>query len=245
MTYERTVSAAESVQFAALSGDRNPIHSDPVAARRLPYRTMIVHGVHTLCISLDTWCRQQAEHVTLTSLIADFRKPVFFGNTVEVSFTSEGNKITVRARADGNLVMKAQCTCVDSVRLPATTLAGRPPVESAATWNRTQLTNAKGAVAVMADPAIASKLFPDFIRVLGLDILALLLATSRVVGMKCPGTNSLFTSLQLTFDRNCITADILTYHANGIDARFDILDVNLSTDGVTGIAQSHLLQAPE
>lgn len=244
MTYVRIISTADSEQFAALSGDRNPIHSDPIAAHRLLYGRTIVHGVHTLCISLDTWCRQLAEHVTMTSLIANFKRPVFNGNIIEIAVGNEGNKIILRAKIDCHVVMKAQCTCTDRVRLPASTLAALPPIESAATWNRKQLSDAAGIVPVMADPIIASKLFPDFVRVLGLDILALLLASSRIAGMKCPGTNSLFTSLQLALDPARITADILNYHASSLDARFDILDVDFSTSGVSGKAQSLILPAP-
>jgi hypothetical protein len=245
MDHARIISATDSEQFAVLSGDRNPIHSDPIAARRLPYGTTIVHGVHTLCIGLDTWCRQQAAPVTLTSLTADFSKPVFFGDLVQISFNDEGPKIVLRAKTDGNAVVRAHFRCADSTRLPTRTGSSLPEVEIAASWNRTRLLSAAGSVPVMADPYVAGQLFPDFVKVLGLETLALLLATSRIVGMKCPGTNSLFTSLQLAFDPNRIAADILNFRASNFDSRFNILDVNLSTDGVTGGAQCHLLQAPE
>jgi MaoC like domain len=245
MNYERIISATDSAHFAVLSGDRNPIHSDPIAAGRLPYGTTIVHGVHTLCVGLDTWCRQQIAPVTLTSLTADFSKPVFFGDVVQISFNVEDLKVVLRAKTDGNAVIRAHCLCADNLRPPARTSSSLPAVEIAASWNRTRLLSAAGSVTVMADPYIAGQLFPDFIRVLGLDTLALFLATSRIVGMKCPGTNSLFTSLQLAFDPNRIAADVLNFRAGGFDSRFNILDVNLWADGVTGGAQCHLLPAPE
>ena len=40
------VDEAAHEAFVALSGDRNPIHVDPIAARRLPFGRRAVHGVH-------------------------------------------------------------------------------------------------------------------------------------------------------------------------------------------------------
>ena len=36
------------VQYAGASGDFNPLHVDPVAARRALYGEVVVHGVHSL-----------------------------------------------------------------------------------------------------------------------------------------------------------------------------------------------------
>ena len=44
---ERTFTQDDQLRFAELSGDWNPVHVDPVAARRTPYG-QIVHGVHAV-----------------------------------------------------------------------------------------------------------------------------------------------------------------------------------------------------
>jgi len=41
------------VWFASLSHDRNPLHTDPVAARRLLSDRQVVHGIHVLLSALD------------------------------------------------------------------------------------------------------------------------------------------------------------------------------------------------
>src|SRR4051794_25593472 len=45
--------ASDQSRFAELSGDHNPIHVDPVAARRLLFGRPVVHGVHVVLKSLD------------------------------------------------------------------------------------------------------------------------------------------------------------------------------------------------
>lgn len=46
----RTISQSEVDRFADVSGDRNPIHIDPVAAAATPFGTTIVHGFLTLSL---------------------------------------------------------------------------------------------------------------------------------------------------------------------------------------------------
>ena len=39
--------------FSKYSGDYNPVHVDPIYARRSMYGEQVVHGVNTLLLSLD------------------------------------------------------------------------------------------------------------------------------------------------------------------------------------------------
>lgn len=49
----KTFTMADQSFFARLSGDFNPIHLDPLAARRTRAGDTVVHGVHMLAWSLD------------------------------------------------------------------------------------------------------------------------------------------------------------------------------------------------
>ena len=51
---KRVVSQELQERFAALSGDRNPMHMDAVAARRTQAGLPVVHGIHTLLWALDS-----------------------------------------------------------------------------------------------------------------------------------------------------------------------------------------------
>ena len=68
------VDAAAQAAFVALSGDANPLHTDPLAARRLPFGRVAVHGVHLALLALDAWGGAGGSapgHVRAT-----FRRPV-------------------------------------------------------------------------------------------------------------------------------------------------------------------------
>ncbi|WP_028490803.1 MaoC family dehydratase [Thermus islandicus] len=85
-TAGRTVTEADIVNFAGVSGDYNPIHTDAEHAKGTPFGQRIAHGL--LVLAMLTGLRQRTG-VTEGTLIAwmeirnyRFLKPVFIGDTV-------------------------------------------------------------------------------------------------------------------------------------------------------------------
>lgn len=60
--------------FAAVSGDRNPIHMHPLLARAFGFRTAIIHGRWMMARSVAQVAESLAPATTVTSV---FRKPLF------------------------------------------------------------------------------------------------------------------------------------------------------------------------
>ncbi|MFH1092130.1 MAG: MaoC/PaaZ C-terminal domain-containing protein, partial [Pseudomonadota bacterium] len=50
VTPSRTVTEADIVHFAGISGDFNQIHTDDEFAKKLPFKGRIAHGLLTLAI---------------------------------------------------------------------------------------------------------------------------------------------------------------------------------------------------
>ena len=78
-----------------LSGDLNPIHSDPDIARKAGFDRPILHGLCTFGLAiralLDTYC--DADPTKLESINVRFSAPVYPGETVYVRFWRENNGI--------------------------------------------------------------------------------------------------------------------------------------------------------
>ena len=49
----RTFDEPDQLFFARLSGDFNPIHMDPLTARRTNASATVVHGIHAVLWALD------------------------------------------------------------------------------------------------------------------------------------------------------------------------------------------------
>ena len=74
---------ADQQAFARLSGDFNPIHLDPVAARLVAAGAPIVHGVNLLLRALDAHFKDRV-HAGRPVVTATFRRPALPGDSIAV-----------------------------------------------------------------------------------------------------------------------------------------------------------------
>jgi acyl dehydratase len=83
-----------------LSGDYNPLHSDPAAARAAGYPRPILHGLGTFGVSghavLKTMCGY--DPARLSAFAGRFSAPVFPGETIRTEMWRDGNVVSFRAR---------------------------------------------------------------------------------------------------------------------------------------------------
>lgn len=86
-TPSRTVTEADIVMFAGLSGDYSPHHTDDEFCKSLPFKGKIAHGLlgvsvcSGLIVSLNLW-RETA--LALLEMSVRFKAPVMIGDTITV-----------------------------------------------------------------------------------------------------------------------------------------------------------------
>jgi 3-hydroxybutyryl-CoA dehydratase len=84
----RTVTEADVVSFAALSGDYSELHTNEEYARQTPYGRRIAHGALVLSMSIGLTTRMNLTDDTILALwgIDDLRflHPVFIGDTIQI-----------------------------------------------------------------------------------------------------------------------------------------------------------------
>jgi hypothetical protein len=91
VTQRRTVTEADVVAFAGLSGDFNPLHVDETFAANGPFGQRVAHGL--LVLSMATGLRQQSGvFLGVVRAFAEvrswsFRRPVLIGDTITVVTT--------------------------------------------------------------------------------------------------------------------------------------------------------------
>jgi len=104
----RTVTEADLVRFAGVSGDFNPLHTDEEFAKTTPFGRRIAHG--TLVLAISQGLRQAAGHFhgTLMALLEirawRFLKPVFIGDTVGV--VTEVSELKATSQPDRGIVVQ-------------------------------------------------------------------------------------------------------------------------------------------
>jgi 3-hydroxybutyryl-CoA dehydratase len=104
-TAARTVTEADIVNFAGVSGDFNPAHTDAEQAREGQFGQRIAHGLLGLSIasgqafSLGFF---EGTIIAWTGLDWKFRAPIFIGDTIHT--TTEVKKLQARKSVGGGFV---------------------------------------------------------------------------------------------------------------------------------------------
>ena len=190
----RVFSSSDQERFAALTGDWNPLHVDPVAARRTQFGRPLVHGVHLLLWALEE--SGQPDHpAAIKTLSCTFRRPVGVGEDAEWQANSENGVLRLRVSSRGALSLSAEITFTAPQDLPFADAA--PTRQACKILAPEAAADARGVAALRISAAAWRDAFPRLAGNLPLAQLAFLAATTRIVGMECPGLHSVYTALDM------------------------------------------------
>ncbi len=90
----------QSALIYRLSGDNNPLHSDPAIAKAAGYPRPILHGLASFGIAGYALLKSTAgcDPARLTSIAGRFSAPVFSGETIRTEIWRDGSVVSFRAR---------------------------------------------------------------------------------------------------------------------------------------------------
>ncbi len=229
----RTFRIDDQTHFAAASGDCNPIHVDPVAARRLLFGAPVVHGVHLVAWALN----QHVLHggAAPGHLNVRFRQPVFLDEEVVLERGEHGGGALLSVTFDNRLL--AEIEVMPSGKAGSSIAAPRQSAFSAPSvprkWTAEDLEHAHGALAVNSHDAFRHRHLGELSQELGPAGVDELLSLSRLVGMECPGERSLFTGLEVTF-RAGSGPPVLSWQVQRFHAGLSAIRIGVSAPTLTG-----------
>jgi acyl dehydratase len=191
----RSYQMVDQRRFAALSGDANPIHLDPIAARRELFGGVVVHGMHALLRALDAWLAARsfasARPIALQALRGSFPAPIPLEREVETRLVAEDvGRVRLDAWCQGRLALHAEIEWGDETQPEPCRLSMHPYSahdRKPRVLERSDLTGRAGSVALWVDAGATASEFPDLVARTGLRTATELLTLTRLVGMHCPG----------------------------------------------------------
>jgi NAD(P)-dependent dehydrogenase (short-subunit alcohol dehydrogenase family) len=244
----KTFDVADQTRFAALTGDFNPIHVNPIAARRTSAGAPVVHGVHTLLWLLDLIGAQHGDIGQIATLKVRFRNMLYLGERADA-------RIAKRTAT----VLQAQ-VCVDGVEvLSLAAVLGAPateapsPPDSSAELTATELPvhrsaprdptledmeGQSGWLDFATDPAEMEQAFPHAARLLGSRRVAALGCSTYLVGMVVPGLHSVYVGLDLRLTADTNQANGLRFAVSLVDPRFRRVQMTIMGAGLTGALET-------
>ena len=244
-----TVGPDTHAGFVVLSGDANPLHTDALAARRLPFGRVTVHGVH---LALDTLERLVAITDDVPSRVsATFRQPVGVGDVVTTEFDTDDLVATARLTVDGRVVADLRIDLQRDQRIAGATplgdtrLAPLTTGRAAAERRLDDLAGRSGSVPLQGDPAAIAECFPRLVdRLTGVTV-AEFLAATRLIGMEVPGLHSLLSSFDVTIGTpQAPLRTSLGFRVDNVDERFSRVEIGIDGPTIRGTAIAFVRPAP-
>lgn len=226
----------DALRFAAWSGDRNPLHVDPAAARRSVFGQPVIHGMLTTLraigsAGLDPTLPVRTLHVEFRHAVHPDQPCVLEPLTVDtgIGFTVRtGGDVALAVHVNGGPASVAPAAPSSWLDLARRHLREAPPLRrDPAAPDLETLQRGHEVIAahitgeVPSEYVAGSPLHPVQARVLAL--------CSYVIGMEMPGLRSLFTRLHLDFAPGTDDAPELLFRARTVrcDPNFRLLDVSL------------------
>lgn len=229
--------------FAELSGDFNPIHLDPICARRTMFGQVVVHGIHNVLCGTEKFLKNRP--FSIKRLTVAFRNPVFLNENVIVvpgevsnhsallSIQCEGT-VTTEIRLKG----KAQDSRPTPLHLPIANFNRQPDNKTFA-----ELKNTEGSFRLTGDAQTINSSFPYTVRALGIDGVARLFGLTKLVGMHCPGLHSLLSGFDVTFSDQRST-EPTQYRVTKADDRISMITISVDGGGMKGTVNAFMRPRP-
>ena len=238
-TITKLFSFDDQHHFAALSGDSNPMHMDPIAARRTQAGKPVVHGMHTLLWALNSLAIARPDLRLPRTVRADFTSFLPVGSTAVLGRLSDDANPRVAVSCDGLTVMSVELRygCAISgrdapVRRPDPEPAVSP--SSAIVLDLSEVEGQHGSVAFATGLTEVEQAFPNATQWLGRPRVAAMLCCTRLVGMVCPGLHSIFNRIDADFVAIDESANHLDYAVSSVDPRFRRAKISVSGGGMVG-----------
>ena len=242
----RVVTQQMQDAFARLSGDRNPMHMDKVAARRTQAAYPVVHGIHTLLWALESLAEKRLITARPTRIRVKFPRWVYLDTPCSLTIPGppDPQVKSFQVLVEGLPVLTGDLTFNES-SAPASDLntgpdlPDRPRTLKPLSLPREILFESMQGVngeAFIASAEEAQKAFPHGSNLLGPRSVAEIVSCSYIVGMEAPGLHSMFSTLDLQLAPG-VSRPGLGYEVTYLDERFRKARIEVAGQAIRGTIQ--------
>jgi len=245
----RAFNQDDQIFFARLSGDFNPIHMDPLAARRTQAGAPVVHGIHAVLWALDKLAENGMVTGEVRGVKVEFSKFIYVASTVMLNLRHRDEKSIKAELVVGGLATTiltltfgtSKQTC--EIALPGVS-------ERVVEHEPAILTDLKEAAAQSGWMDVNRALtrsegqFPHADSAIGARRVAAIAVLSTLTGMVCPGMYSLFAAFAIDLVENSNHKDAVGFSVSETDERFRMIRMNVSGAGIRGSVQAFLRWPP-
>lgn len=246
--WRRTFDESDQDRFARASGDFNPLHMDERVAAITQAGARVVHGVHALLWALDMLAGGPLSGRPIREVRVRFNRFIYLKTPLSLQIHDQTEDAVIASAAAGDAAAMAltiyQGSPSDarsnlSSDVPDTWLGPEPSdpdeeqMDGASGW----LSPPNGSDMLPASfPALSSLIAPQ--RVISIALM------SSLVGMVCPGRNSIFSSLAIELQDRDKGRPGFSWQARRPDPRYNRVDLVAEGSGLRQTARALIRPTP-
>jgi len=237
-------SQSDQIEFAKLSGDWNPIHVDPVFARRTIYG-QVVHGINIVLFALDAFLSDK-NNPTPSEIHVSFLSPLNLGQTFEIEVVYRGEDIILEVKSLGKVITFIRMLVRDDQK--SFKIRSKKPVSLVDNFEIPKerkfddLKKVDCDIDLSTDTESFSNFFSSSVERIGKDQVAGILGLSKFVGMEYPGMHSLFAGFSLWFSE--VKSQSLSFQTDRFSIPNAPVKFSFNGSGIEGTLDAFLRPAP-
>tara|TARA_Y100001978_G_C23666737_1_gene421590 strand:- start:54 stop:1448 length:1395 start_codon:yes stop_codon:yes gene_type:complete len=229
----RKFSLNDQVAFAEISGDYNPVHLDNLVARRSIFGSIIVHGMHLVLWAINEQITKN-ENKSLSIIKVNFMHAVSLENKVTYAWEDNEENTIGKIIINKKVVARIEIYWGNISFSKISPINSCPPIETSKDIDMKTLSNKKESFPLFLPEDKINNLFPNLLKKLNVLQISTLLATTRLIGNKCPGLYSIFTKLNINFEKSN-PINQFEYQLIKYDNRFGSSQISFKSPNSEGI----------
>ncbi len=229
-------------RFASLSGDRNPMHLDPLAARRTQAGAPVVHGIHGVLWALDLLAK--AGEPLPRALQVRFEAFLYLDVEVQAILRRLEDRATVILESRGRRVTTISLLQAHAKSVPVTSEGPAEPIpDRPLELDFPEASEACGALRLRGGPEDYAADFPNLAAALGAGRVRAIAGLSTLVGMRLPGLHSIFSKCVIDLLDGEVT-DTLKFAVQRARAPLRQLTIGFAGGGIAGSIEAFVRHPP-
>jgi hypothetical protein len=234
----RTFNEDDQVLFAQLTGDLNPMHIDPVAARRTLAGSPVVHGIHNFLWLLDIIAFHHSDLKPIAALQVNFIRMLYVGEIATATISQLNDKL-LRAKVSVGNVDVLHVTLffgAPSSQPPLNELPDSPALQPTAPIELSvdEMVGQFGRLAFATNSMDLAQKFPHASRLIEARRVAAIGCTTRLVGMVLPGLHSIYSKLNVRIVEGGEIDNAIIFRTDNVDPRFRLARLAIFGAGLSG-----------
>ena len=231
--FNDVVNEQRQLDFAKLSNDFNPIHVDSLYAWRSMFGKQLVHGIHQVLICLEDLAKNVNEKIFISKISAKFEYPAGVNETIcidNINFSQTYSEYVIkneRGLTLTTLKINYKKTSFDDIKFKPINYATSP-------LEPTDFAKENLVEYLYYDKKFLKELFKELDSYVSPVNLAVLLASTRIVGMKYPGLNSIYNAFDFEFNEVAKSDDSIHYSVSDKHIALNMLNIKLDDTFVSG-----------